>query len=749
MASRRYLVSLLLFLFLAGCTADVPQNLPPTVTLSVGAELDVTIGDTVRIQVNAIDPEGGATKFGWEYRPNDRTWSLGTAVFLQYASQAVFEWSPIASDRTTLEDPLRLIFIVEDANGKRTEKVVALTIVPGNGQPRFLNNASELYDPRTGKPLEIRVRVRDDDSSSVAVTMPQGSAPIGSSFDQFESLEGVFKWQPSLEQLEKRVHSVVFVADDGQNDPVEFPVTIVLRVRGEIEIEEGQAGDSCPGEAVIVHAPLGPQTGLDDYAFQATMTAAGLQRYDSMYLYWTYGDAYNGDLAMSMRDEDRFQAIEMEREGDQFYASINNQASIIGANQVLRIYYTICAVDEDSGDGTSVVCAPSLGDLDLYYGFLAYTPDAGGGCIDDGVDLQSLGNDTMETASNPSTERWDGFQVCGDDADVFSLRVKPGESYVLGLTYPRGQNLSVDAYDRDRNALPLSFSDCTGVVTLERSVAEGASAETIFLEVRGDNIAYQIKAFKKGGSMSSCVDDLQEPNDDAFDATRASDGFSLAAEICDEQDFDVYGIELGGGDKLSVTTTFSNNQGNLDMTLFSPEQFQDISGSGTGVAFTFSFDDTETLNFDVVEAGTYFLLVFSNDSPNRYEISFDVEQAPPCSDTDSYSGQGAGNHSQESAAPIALYSEDELTICPGLSDWYQRTIFPGSPVLGELNVLGDGELSAFSLEVYDLQGQKIQDATRSSTGLDVDISNDTSTPAQYYLRVFSSAAARYELYLVN
>lgn len=738
---------------LSACSADDSNNQPPTVNLDVGNEVTVVVGETLNIVVRASDPEGGSVSFDFQARP-DGQFSMDRADFLTSADQALFQWSPIASDVTD-NDPMRLIFIVEDSAGNSTEKTVNVTVVPGNGVPRFLNSSSELYDPRVGKPITIDVRVRDDDSNEVALSIDESSAPPGSEFDQIGPFEGIYTWQPSVEQLRSRVHNVKFLADDAQNPVVEYVVTIVIRSRSGGELRADSLDLSCPGEEVIRHSPLLAQKTFDPYIISASLSAEAAGTYDSMFVYWTIGNPYGGEECNRATGEgDCFESIELtSTDGTNFRGAIGNQVS---EGNVSTVHYQICAIDDEGRGADAVVCAPSAGQFELYHSFAVLSPDDGEACVDDFFDAGEGSDNTFAQAQGVTDGDFLFARTCQDDADYRSLRVRPGEKFLFAAMYPMGADIEVRAFDSSEQEIEIRKSECTGLSGLEVSVPEGSGEETFYLEIiGGDDLSYQVTALKTEGGEGGCIDDALEPNDTALDATPVDDGTQIDAEICFDGDSDLYAIDLNAGDVLSVTNQFTNAAGNLDMELFAPSQ-ADIAGRdgvNSGVEFTFSTDDEEVLTHEAEETGTYYLLVFNNEpTSNAYRIEFSVEDAPPCTDDDGPSSENGGNHTQGDAWIIPqptggdVVELENLTICPGLPDWYQRNEFEGQPVLGTLEVTA-GDVNAVTLEVFNLAGTMLDSGTLNDGLYDFDYTPSTSGPI--FIKVSSTENLDYRMVLLR
>ena len=125
--------------------------------------------------------------------------------------------------------------------------------------------------------------------------------------------------------------------------------------------------------------------------------------------------------------------------------------------------------------------------------------------------------------------------------------------------------------------------------------------------------------------MLSCPD-MYEPNDTVNEATVIAAGTTIAAINCGFDDDDVYAIDLVAGQMITLTHSFSNAAGNLDMNLHAPSQAADVSKNGSAVAITFAFEDVETIQHVAEETGTYYVLSFNNnESQNPYTLRFDVQ----------------------------------------------------------------------------------------------------------------------------
>ena len=739
-AQALFLMTTLALAATVSCGTESASDQPPTVVVG-GAPADGTflVGDTLNITIQAQDPEGGSLTFDWDHKPKEASWTVGQrSEFLTFENEAVFTWDPLASDALNTE-PIQLIFIVTDSSGSVTEKVVTIQILPGNGRPVFKSSASELFDPRRQEKVEFEVTVTDQDSSAVELTLDQATKPPGSEFNQTGEYTGIFSWTPTPEQLERKVYTANFLANDMQNAPEPFRVTIVIRSATAVVIDKDQTMQMCPAAAVIDHTPIGSQRDpVNPYRIEARIVDPA---YDRAVVYVSSKLPYNGeqeeepeDPAMAERQGDE---VEMVDEGGLLVAEISPYTGFIGDSGALTLYYQICAFDDEGVGEAAISCTPSSGDIELWHSFTAYTPDAPP-CVDDGLDLLT-GNDDFGTAVELN-DKWENFRVCANNPDYFVVTLRDGESALFSALYNTGSNIAFEAYDPQQQPVEVKASNCTGLVTAEVDAPPGGGS--FYFKATGDDTNYVLRAFKTGNA-AECSDIASEPNEDASSPTPTTDGATVNAEICpDGSDQDVYSIDLNGGDVLTVTHTFDSAAGNLDMTLFSPGQDIDRGGLGTG-AYTAGFESPEVLMYTAEASGSYNLLVFNNnESSVAYQLDFSVMAAPPCTDTDS-----AG---RSKADALIIPAESEVTlnhqVCPGAADWMQRTEF--GPVLGELTVTGgDGTIDDVTVTIYDQNDQVVGAGVLNGNVIDVELF--PAGAGQYYYEVSTTARVEYQLYLVR
>ncbi len=727
----------LAIIMLSSCGGEPSApNQPPEVVLEPNvAARTYTVGDTVFFTVLAQDPDGDALTFSYTWRAENTLTTIETARLIPSAQSATLSWTPDSGDITGEGAPLELIFVVEDARGAQTQRRVDLTIVPGNGTPRFESSANQIYRGCCDQPLSFEVRVRDDDSARVNLSMLGGLD--GAMFEQTGDKKGRFSWQPSAAQGMQRLHTARFIADDGQNPPVPQDVTIVI-YSGEPTRPVNPAQDVCVGERLISHVPLSVSRDATrrELSVEATLTQAAVSRYDLFAISWSADRDPTTDPTAVIETED------MVLEGLTLRASLPNLGVVSGQESTL--YYKICMIDVDSPDSdpTSFVCVPSADAL--YYGARSY-PATSAMC------RVTSPNDAIDRASslNAGLGSWDGFYLCPEREDFHVLSVRAGQTLQLTLAAPLGAALNVALLDEaqaDVSSL-LRRSDCAGITTATLSVPEGGASRSFYVRVSGDEIAYQIIAQAVGDSAAACTDSALEPNDLPGQASPLAANTMLdSLELCPSgADRDMYALTLRAGELVEVVLRHDASAANLDLELYSPAQpAAKIGQLGEGVAFTFAFDDDEeTLRYEARQCGEHKLMVFSNDGPAAYGLTTRVMPGA-CQDDDEFGAMC--NHTRAQASIFAWNTSYALKLCAGGEDWFRHR-GNSAVVLGEVSAMGGGAIAGMTFEVYGPGGELLEVAApeQGKLALLTEFEDDD----WYTFRVTSRDAVSYTLNVID
>lgn len=719
MTCRSLALLLLIAALLAGCPTDpAVENQPPSVSVDVGSTVEYVVGEgQIRITVTGEDPEGGVVKLGVVDGPP-------RARFETYDGWAVFSWDPLASD-TTADAPLQLIFYAEDDLGARSERVVNVSIAPGNGVPRFVSSPSILYNVDQNKPLIFDVEVRDDDSQTVALHMPPESAPDGAIFTVTGDMTGRLNWEPTVEQLKYRVHSVTFVANDGLNEPVEQKVSILFDKSGgedtrpKLTDTTGEPS-ACAFEDAVRHTPLGAQRGADDYRVEAYLAGAAAEKYDRLVLNWSDQDPWNDyDLQLD--------GVEMTEEGGIFSAVIPNPLLPAGSSTVFN--YEICAIDDDSAEEDAVLCGPT----NIYNSFIAYSPENTGVCIDD----EGLNQTFDDATAIENAIGWSRYRGCGESRpDYFRLDLSPQQEADLFITYPFGQQVDIEMYDEARNVLPLEASACSGFVYVFVENPEMQEVTRYFRVIARD-VPYQVSPWFYESELT-CVDEAWEPNETVADAVPIGvAGEVETAAVCGVDDRDVYSFFAFEGEEITTHVDFVHADGDLDLKLYAAGEEAAVDASEAGTRSSLGIDDDEVVTYTAATTGVHYVVVFGYGDDNEYQLTNTVTKAAECTDADAF----APNATQAESKPINFQTYSNLTICGGSEDWLQISAIPGDNINVTVRAtngsLGDMFVTAWngaSLEAFGFRnGDKITLDLFATEFVQYDLEIESSSDVTYEL----------------
>lgn len=709
-----------LFLFAAACGTDSGAgNLPPSLTIDVSSEISAVVGeDVVRITVTAEDPEGGAVTLSL-LNPPERS------DFQANGPWGVFTWDPISSDVTSGQ-PRELIFVATDSVGLSTEKVVVVVILAGNGVPKFLNSSSVLHNVANGGPVSFEVKVRDDDSNTVSLRMPEGFAPDGAELTKTSEFSGQFGWIPTPEQIQQRVHTVRFVANDGVNEPVNQDVTIILKK--DTQATDTPDSSGCLFEDIVSWEPVRAQRGTSDHGITARLKT-GDHGYDRLTLNYTNGDAFN-DYALM------WESLDMRAEGDTFRASIPNTLG----PEVQQIFFEICAINDDPTEdqGYPVLCGPSS----LYDSFLVYPPTATE-CQDDPYDYI----DDFESASDVPTDTWLYRRLCAGTDDYFAVGLGTNQEASVYITYPTWAKPTVEVYDIAGTLLETApVSTCGGFTEIKTSNT-GAPTKRFIKVVGSENatdVGYQvIGSVLSTSDPSSCIDAMYEPNEGAENATVVSTASAMFSglEICRPDDQDVFAFEAQAGQQIRVKADFQNSVADLDVKLFAPDQ--EVNQQSPAIDYSLGLESVEEIVHVATQTGQYKAMVYSVDNANRYSLLIEVGAAPvTCQDVDAFEP----NDFQFSATYLSDGTTTGLKACSGQDDWYSFLVIDAFQETYDVRLtpVGAAGPGDFEVEIWDVFG-KVADGSILDGKVEAKLFPLAS--GDHYIVVRASKEAQYDLEL--
>lgn len=703
------LIASLVLLVAAGCgdsDADAPD-----LALDVDSEVTYTAGlDQVSITLTATDPQDEQLDFELVQGPD-------AASFRTQQNMGIFNWAPNAGDITD-GDPHEVVFGVTNESGLTTERAVLIHI-EGAGGMVFTSSSNQLYDPSSGEPLVFDVEVQHDEAADVDLTMPPEHAPEGAEFDQVDDYVGQFEWMPSPGQREQRNHRAVFRADDGA-ETVDQEVTIIVQSfdSGGVPGDEDTGDEVCEGGDGFLHHPVEAGHGPDDYQITGQLQDTS-RDWQQAVLYWTYDDPLGAE-------EPEYFSESVQLDDTAFSFGLDNP--LVDEGQAVDVSYAVCAFD-GTDDEEGVICTPE----EFYYRFVAYPPsEQKDTCRGDGIDMS-----TPQQAGEISTVAWEAYRSCWDEPNHHELQVEEGETVEVAVSYPVDREPEFQL-EVDGDSVDLVQFDCIGL-----AYAEIDEPGTVRLRVSEEHFPYHVTGFVEGDDQTCPVE--HDSTDDAIDVPPQFTSWEDAA-LCAEDDIDVYAFEAMTGDFMDALLEFDAGEGDLEMTLYGPDQHDEVGQATGGVTHAAGgLDGQAYLGHHADQSGTHYLSVHTDGQPAGYELMTELR----CSADDEFED----NATLEDAALVDDKTYEDLRLCGGDSDWYgyihegtgdawieiRVHIREGTDMGVDLTVLDeDGE----EIDGADDQGSDTSDTRESIVELEPDelvvFEVEAEEPLVYDLEVFES-----------
>lgn len=201
---------------------------------------------------------------------------------------------------------------------------------------------------------------------------------------------------------------------------------------------------------------------------------------------------------------------------------------------------------------------------------------------------------------------------------------------------------------------------------------------------------------------SDCVETGLEPNDSPDAASPITSGVFAGQHACVGND-DWYIIGMAANDTITVTVTFAQEEGDLDVVLY--------NSSGNALAGGVSEDDNEEFVFTAPYSGHYYLLVYlyaeeyygyyyGGDTGvvpgNPYDLEIVHEAAPITCHDDAFE---ENDDLEYGASAIEAETYDDLMACEADVDLYSFPLNVGDSVTIDVNFThADGNITA---RLYD------------------------------------------------
>ncbi len=670
----RRIPALLTPLICAAVLIGCPQaNRQPT--LDPIATQEVHVGETLRLELTARDPDGDALVFKATPRP-------ATAEFEPTETGALFVWPPLISDTGPTGKVHDITITVEDGGGGLAARTVRINVLPQETAPLFVGPSGYVLNLSEDDDISFTVAVSDDDSAEVQMRIvgdcdacPEGhscrdgSCQIdGSRFQRIDSKTASFYWRPSKSQRELGNYwQVVVGAKDETHDEVAREFSILLM--------NSDAEKNCPGTPPVFVTcddpscvPLADLSGVGALVFQGQ----GIDfesEIREMTLHFANNNpldpaSYEGNsVTMDRCHPDDDPGCPADPQERYFTGVFPNPAS--SSSQPLLLHYYLTATDNDDIKGTGcdhVTRFPKEGHFTL-----ATYPTGWVGCKDDGLE----NNDELATAVTLEPGVTYDLRMCSEactETDWWKIDAQPGAIVGVELLHdPTQGGLQVTLHDATgAQVAPLPGEDPTTRVVISPETSP------VYAQIKcppGAKPGDQTYGVVVSRTFGGCPNDQYEPNDSLETAptllSASVKSLTTDTVIC-PADRDFIAVPAWPAESIVVDLDFQHSFGDLDLRLYDAD--------GKLVARSETATSSERVVWHVQEADTYTIEVFGyNGQVNTGRLAVDVVPTATLCFEDNLAPN-------QHAATATLLPENvyfDLLVCSGKEDWFRVDVNAG------------------------------------------------------------------------
>jgi len=271
------------------------------------------------------------------------------------------------------------------------------------------------------------------------------------------------------------------------------------------------------------------------------------------------------------------------------------------------------------------------------------------------------------------------------DDDWYMININPGkEQLSIMLTFNHSEgDIDIELYDNSIVLITGSY----GVMDNEYIDVIVPSSGIYFVKVYLDNMG---NLYDLWWNTTLSTDDAYEENDfdwEAYDLSPWSASW-LPFGLGVQSDDDWFTVYLDPGEeRIYAELSFSHAAGNIDMEIW----YWD--GIFTHLTGSYSFDDNEYIDTIVPWSGTYYIIVFGDNTGNLYDLWWEDLMV---TGGDDYMEE---NDDYWSAKLVGLNYYSDLKIVYGDEDWFHTYLNPGDII--DVSIYFDHMEGDLQLEFYD------------------------------------------------
>lgn len=669
-------------------------NHPPSLVLV--ADQFVLVGERMQIQLIGADPDGDSLEFAVEGLPEGATITPSSPI------TATLGWSPSITDTEPGGTIFRARALVRDGHGGESSQAFTVSVFPIFGTPNFDLPAGIALNLAREETLELPVRVKDDDSTAVTLSLVE--APEGAVLSKSGPKSAILFWRPRPAQREQTVHRVIFGADDGDNGLVTHTLLVVLL--------NAEVGAGCTGSPPRVeHTPPGDTfLSAGPIAFEARVTDSE-STVASVEVGFTLGDPEAGLETLAMpRQQDK---------GSLFGATLTLDALPPGG-ALLR--YRLLARDNDDPVGLACDLSTRLPKTG-WYAVAVYPPDAPAGtCLDDSAEPDDTPAEAPALSAGTIAER----RLCPGDVDTARISVVAGERLAVVLTRDPAHGLPTLTLRDDAGALIAEASGDEPTLRVED--ASGLAGSRVLTVTPPDGDTGLSYALDVALISVPCAEDSLEPNNTPEAAVPMALGLWDSGVLC-PGDQDWFRFSLAADERFDVTLDHEAKLGDLDLELRD-------AATGALLDTASTVGSLEVLRYTTPTARAVVLGVLGyQDAGNAYRLTTEIHAANSVCTDDILGYHG------DPALAVALMSGlyENLVSCPDAPDWFVVEVNGGET----LTVLAETETAPVDLAIFTSPSAAPAATGRAEPGGLGEASLVAPKAGRLWYRVSSAARAGY------
>ncbi|WP_277552278.1 pre-peptidase C-terminal domain-containing protein [Halobaculum limi] len=284
----------------------------------------------------------------------------------------------------------------------------------------------------------------------------------------------------------------------------------------------------------------------------------------------------------------------------------------------------------------------------------------------------AVASNEQQSDATPLLEGRYRGSITADDTDWYAVNLAAGQTVNISTRFSNqegnldlvvGRSTDDDAYLEERYSSSSSTDD-------EQLAFTAQANATYYIKVVGRDASTNASYTLSIDRVTAAETDASEPNWDPASAAQITEG-RYDRELT-TGDTDWYAIDLNAGDTLAVITRFSNDAGNLDLTVRTNRDDDDYLEYVEGAS---SNSDNEQVAFTARHNGTYYIHIDGRDrDTTNAPYTLIADRVTP-DETDA----GEPTWNAGSAAPITEGS-GTYEITRGDTDWYEISLNAGDTV---------------------------------------------------------------------